>query len=345
VSCSVVSKLYDITIKIVDTETFEELEEGKVGEIWINSPSKALGYFGQIEKTKEIFQAKISKTLPTSTTPFSSTSSCVNDEFTFSDATTVDYLRTGDLGFLLDKHLYICGRLKDMIIIRGRNIYPQDIEMSCENTDLADVSSQEVNGEEVVKLRKGCTATFSIQICGEEVIVFVAELNVKCNDESKLNNIILKLRQVVEIEHSVPLSVVCLVEPRTIAKTTSGKIARQWVKKFYLENTLKLLMAWSDIDSSSSPLSSPPSLYRNDNNDDVVSSCSIKYLKDRKEIFAVSNEVGIEPQGLPHNIVLIEVFFFFYRNLNYFVETKLIFIIIIYLFIVTDYYHISIYFI
>jgi len=216
-------------VKIVDADSFEALVEGKVGEIWINSPSKAIGYWSLEEKTIETFRAKLSN---------------INNN--------VEYLRTGDLGFLYEKHLYICGRLKDLIIIRGRNIYPQDIEKTCELTHTEN-DDENINDKNATRLqiRKGCSAAFSISVNGNECIVYVAETVEKNNDEKLLNELISNIRKNVVKNHSVSLSVVCLIEPRSVPKTTSGKIARQWAKKFYLSNNLKYLKIWSELDSLS----------------------------------------------------------------------------------------------
>ena len=127
-------------VKIVHTETHEVLSEDLVGEIWIRSPSKAAGYFGRPQQTKEDFDAHLK------------------------DGGDVGYLRSGDLGFLHNEELFICGRLKDLIIVGGRNYYPQDIEATAEaSTDL---------------LRPGCSAAFTIDPTheGGEEVALVAEL-------------------------------------------------------------------------------------------------------------------------------------------------------------------------
>ena len=128
-----------VDVRIVDREACEELPPGKVGEIWISSESKAAGYFGQPEESKEDFDAKLK-------------------------GTSKGYLRTGDLGFFHNKELFICGRLKDLIIVGGRNYYPQDIEATAEMSSPA--------------LRGGCSAAFTIDPSrqeGEEVAL-VAEV-------------------------------------------------------------------------------------------------------------------------------------------------------------------------
>lgn len=129
-----------VDVRIVDPENLLERKEDQVGEIWIHSGSKAAGYYNLIEETQKDFFATMN-----------------NDE-------TVQYLRTGDLGFLHKDELFICGRIKDLIIIAGRNYYPQDIEGTAEScSDL---------------LRPGCSAAFTIDpISGDsEQVALVAEL-------------------------------------------------------------------------------------------------------------------------------------------------------------------------
>ena len=129
----------NVDVRIVNIDTLEELDEDLVGEIWINSPSKALGYYKMSEQTSHDFHAKIDGV----------------DEHT--------YLRSGDLGFIHNGELFICGRLKDMIIVAGRNYFPQDLEATCES-----VSSL---------IRPGCIGAFSVSDDdAEEQVVLISEL-------------------------------------------------------------------------------------------------------------------------------------------------------------------------
>jgi len=136
----------NVDVKIVNTETLEALPEDQVGEIWIKSPSKAAGYFGKPELTMEDFHAQLKISTESN-----------GDE-------NDGYLRTGDLGFMHKEELFICGRLKDLIIIGGRNYYPQDLEATAEaSSDL---------------LRPGCSAAFTIDPTheGGEEVALVVEL-------------------------------------------------------------------------------------------------------------------------------------------------------------------------
>ena len=120
----------DQRIVVADPETREEVLPGAEGEIWVAGPSVAQGYWGRPEETAATFGARLA-----------------------GDAEGTPFLRTGDLGFFLDGELYVSGRLKDLIILRGRNHYPQDIELTVERSHPA--------------LRPGCGAAFSVDRDGE----------------------------------------------------------------------------------------------------------------------------------------------------------------------------------
>ena len=130
-----------VDVRIVDRESCQQLPEGSVGEIWVNSSSKAAGYFGKPDESKEDFHGHLA-----------------------GESGNGGYLRTGDLGFLHNDELFICGRLKDLIIVAGRNYYPQDVEYTAEASSGL--------------LRPGCSAAFTIDPTrddGEEVAL-VAEM-------------------------------------------------------------------------------------------------------------------------------------------------------------------------
>ena len=200
-----------VDVRIVNRETCQELPGGRVGEIWVRSPSKAAGYFRKGAETEEDFQAKING----------------ND---------LSYLRTGDLGFMHNNELFICGRLKDLIIVAGRNYYPQDIEATAEAT-----SDQ---------LRPGCSAAFSIDpTCegGEDVALVMELREVPSQTEAatfcdKLAN---QVRAAINEEHSLGISQIVFLRTKTVPKTTSGKIARAWCRKGLLGGTLQVVFVKS----------------------------------------------------------------------------------------------------
>lgn len=147
------------------------------------------------------------------------------------------YLRTGDLGFLHKEQLYICGRIKDLVIVGGRNHYPQDIERTAEDAAVGQV-------------RPGCSAAFSIgNVSGDkgeyERVVLAMELRdpVPSGDtlKSTCEGVVAKVRGEVFKEHSLSLFCIVILKPRTIPKTTSGKIQRAKTQKCFLAKSLQEL--------------------------------------------------------------------------------------------------------
>lgn len=191
-----------LEIVITDPATLMPCPVGKVGEIWIKGTSVAQGYWKKPEITEETFRAYLA------------------------DSGDGPFLRTGDLGVLVARQLYIVGRLKDLIIIRGRNYYPQDLER---------VSEASHSG-----LRAGNVAAFSVDIDGEERLIIVQEVNrtaLRCLDiETAMGAIARAITEECEI---TPYAVV-LVFPATILKTSSGKIQRLATRSAFLDGTLKI---------------------------------------------------------------------------------------------------------
>jgi acyl-CoA synthetase (AMP-forming)/AMP-acid ligase II len=196
----------NVDIRIVDRETSTELAEDTVGEIWIQSDSKAAGYFEKPQETKEDFHA------------------------TLEGAVDGGYLRTGDLGFLHNQELFICGRLKDLIIVGGRNYYPQDMEATAEASNNS--------------LRPGCSAAFTIDPTakeGEDIAIMMELREVPKDVKAVCEPIVEDIRSIILQEHSLRLSDIVLLKPKSVPKTTSGKIARAWCRKGYLANTLDVV--------------------------------------------------------------------------------------------------------
>ena len=140
------------------------------------------------------------------------------------------FLRTGDLGFLHDRELYVTGRLKDLIIIRGLNHYPQDIEQTAELSHTA--------------LWPGCSAAFSFEVEGEERLVIVQE--VQRNRAIDHKEIVDAVRQRVAEEHEVQVYAVALIRQGTIAKTSSGKIQRNACKRAFVAGKLEVEFEWRE---------------------------------------------------------------------------------------------------
>ncbi|MEY4518855.1 MAG: hypothetical protein RLZZ499_1454 [Cyanobacteriota bacterium] len=189
----------DLEIAIVNPETLTLCEHDRVGEIWVRGDSVAKGYWNRIEETEKTFQACLVE----------------NKEKSF--------LRTGDLGFLDDSgELFVTGRLKDLIIIRGRNLYPQDIELTAQRSH---------DG-----LRLGSNAAFTVEVDNEERLVVVQELEFRA--KPNLEEVITAIRQGVTEAHEIEVYGVILIKPGSIPKTSSGKIQRRATRNKFLEGTL-----------------------------------------------------------------------------------------------------------
>ena len=193
-----------------------------MGEIWVHSPSKAIGYWNQQELSDRDFHARIN----------------VNN-VSESESSQVGYLRTGDLGFYFQNELFICGRQKDLIIVCGTNHYPQDIERTAEN----------VIGNIV---RAGCSAAFSIQSEHNpetESVVFVVEIRNDMLGKDACISACKSIKDAVASTHGVSLTSVCLLKQRTIPKTTSGKVARSWCRKAFIAKTLDIIYQFENSES------------------------------------------------------------------------------------------------
>jgi natural product biosynthesis luciferase-like monooxygenase protein len=186
---------------IVDPQTFTRCADHGIGEIWLAGPSVAAGYWNREDETSATFGAH----LASGEGPF---------------------LRTGDLGFLAEGELFVTGRQKDLIILRGRNVYPQDIELTVEQGHPA--------------IRPGCVAAFALQVDGEERLALVAEIDPARVGES-METVTEKIRHAVADEHAVNVHVVALVVPRSILKTSSGKIQRSACRQALLAGALEIL--------------------------------------------------------------------------------------------------------
>ncbi|MCU7495892.1 MAG: amino acid adenylation domain-containing protein [Ignavibacteria bacterium] len=191
----------DLKVIIVNPETGRRCPNGEIGEIWVSGASVANGYWKKREETLNTFHALTE-----------------NEK-------EGPFLRSGDLGFLDENgELFITGRKKDLIIIRGRNFYPQDIERTVEKSHPS--------------LRPSCVAAFSIEEGAEERLVVVQEISA---GESDPDEIIEKIRGAINEEHEILAYSIVLIKARTIAKTSSGKIQRQEIKKQYLSNSLGVI--------------------------------------------------------------------------------------------------------
>ncbi|MCH2245137.1 MAG: SDR family NAD(P)-dependent oxidoreductase [Crocosphaera sp.] len=197
---------FDKKVVVVNLETQTRCKKGEVGEIWVSGKSVASGYWNRPDATQETFQAYLA------------------------DTGEGPFLRTGDLGFKLNGELFITGRLKDVIIIRGRNYYPQDIELTVENCHPA--------------LRKNCSATFSAEIEDEERLLIVCEVKRTYLRKLNIDEIVREIRIAVSVENELEVDGVIFLKTGTIPKTSSGKIQRSACKQGFLEDTLTVVGQW-----------------------------------------------------------------------------------------------------
>ncbi|CAJ1933275.1 unnamed protein product [Sphenostylis stenocarpa] len=204
----------DIDIRIVDPETFEELlEDGKEGEIWISSPSAGIGYWGREELSQKTFRSELHNRPGRS------------------------YTRTGDLGRIIGQKLFITGRIKDLIIVAGRNIYSADVEKTVEtSSDILRPGCCAVIGvpEEILSAKGISTPDGSDQVG----LVVIAEVR---DGQPVTKDVIEKIKTRVVEEHGVNVASIKLIKPRTISKTTSGKIKRFECVKQFSDDTLSLI--------------------------------------------------------------------------------------------------------
>jgi 8-amino-7-oxononanoate synthase/acyl carrier protein len=191
---------------VVDPDTHVRLPDDRIGEIWVISPSVGLGYWQKKEATEQTFQARLSN-----------------------EPTKGPYLRTGDLGFVLDGELFVTGRLKDLIIVRGVNRYPQDIEITAEKSNPRVIQSG--------------VAAFAVDLQGRERLIIVAEVERARNVD--WNETIAAIRRDVTAEHELPPDAVVLVRYGSIPKTSSGKIQRHACREEFLEGQLQVVAQWT----------------------------------------------------------------------------------------------------
>ena len=184
-------------IRIVAPDTRQTHPEGRVGEIWVSGPCVAAGYWGRPEESESTFRARTAK--------------AGEDEDTS--------LRTGDLGFLHHGELYVTGRIKDVIIRKGRNHYPQDIELSAEHA--------------VPGLHPNCAAAFSCDDLTNERLVLVVEADGRVLKRFDAGTLRLRIREAVREKNRITPDDILVVRRGMVPKTSSGKVQRSTCKKRY----------------------------------------------------------------------------------------------------------------
>ena len=197
VSCG--KPLDGVQVRIVHPETRRELREHEIGEIWLAGKSTCRGYWNRPELTSEQFGCAIAH----------------------NPADTNRYLRTGDLGFFHEGELYVCGRIKDLIIIHGVNYYPQDIE------SIVEAAAKQI--------RTGCTVAFDVDE-GGELLVVVAE--VKRPDDLPDPA---EIARAIRTQYYIEPQTIAFVRQKSIPKTTSGKLARSRARELWLAGEMQVI--------------------------------------------------------------------------------------------------------
>ncbi len=185
----------DECVVIANPKTRERCAGDEVGEIWVSGPNVATGYWKRPEESARTFHARLAD----------------------GDGS---FLRTGDLGFIKDGNLFVSGRLKDLIIIRGRNHHPHDIEHTAERSHAALVNN--------------AVAAFGVEIAGAERLVVACEVRRDHQRRLDVESIAASVRQAVAEEHEVELTALVLLKPASIPRTTSGKIQRHRCRQAYM---------------------------------------------------------------------------------------------------------------
>src|SRR3569623_625827 len=198
------------TLRIVDPAQAIPVDEGHVGEIWLRGPSIAQGYWQREAASAETFRA-------------------------YTREGEGPFLRTGDLVFVLDGRLYVTGRSKELIIVRGRNHYPQDIEQPLQASDAA--------------CAPGFGAAFAVEMDGEERVVVVQEVQ-----RTRLRTLdapaaIAAAKAAVAAVHEVPLHDVLLIGPMRLPKTSSGKIQRRRARELYESGSFERIGAAAVVET------------------------------------------------------------------------------------------------
>jgi acyl-CoA synthetase (AMP-forming)/AMP-acid ligase II/acyl carrier protein len=191
-------------VRVVNPTSRLALPDGQVGELWVQGPNVARGYWNRPAETEVVFRAHLA------------------------DSGRGPFLRTGDLGFHYQGQFYLTGRLKEVMVFWGRNVYPQDVEMTAWSCHPS--------------LKQNACAAFAYEAGGIERLAIVQE--VARPGKLDLDAIASSVRQAVQSEHQVPLSALVFIKPGTLLKTSSGKVQRNLVRDRFLANELTVIREW-----------------------------------------------------------------------------------------------------
>jgi acyl-CoA synthetase (AMP-forming)/AMP-acid ligase II/acyl carrier protein len=207
--------LGDQEVRVVDPHTFEPCLDGHIGEIWVSGASVAQGYWNHPEELWQTFGGRLAD----GSGPF---------------------LRTGDLGAFDQGELFVTGRAKDLIIIRGRNLYPQDVERTAQQAHKA------------VDLG----AAFALEVDGQEQLVVVHQV-AREHRRNDMTPVLRAIRAAVVEEHDVDPYQIVLLRPGGVPLTSSGKVQRSRCRELLAANQLEQLAAWTQSASSTAPANDP----------------------------------------------------------------------------------------
>ncbi|MGJ5178592.1 AMP-binding protein [Bradyrhizobium oligotrophicum] len=196
------------TLRIVDPESCRPVADGVVGEIWLAGPHVALGYWRNAEQTRASFGVRLAD-----------------------GSDDVAYFRTGDLGFVDAGEVCVTGRIKDLLIIRGRNHYPQDIERT---VAMAHPSLQPADSG----------AAFAVLRDGSEHPVVVHEVRRTALRRLDGDQVVSAIRTAVAEEHGLALDAVVLLQPPTLPRTSSGKVQRRECARAFAARELAEVFRW-----------------------------------------------------------------------------------------------------
>lgn len=196
-------------IRIIHPETLEPCPPDTIGEIWINSKSVSRGYWNQPEETQEAFVS-------------------------LSADSSKRFLRTGDLGFIHNEALYVTGRIKDLIILYGKNHYPQDIETSLKYCSFHDILGNNV--------------AFVVSKNNEYLLTIVCELRHQQFETDELEALCNRIVELIYHEHTLEVSQIILVRRNAIPQTTSGKVKRRLCKELINNSELPIIHSWNLTD-------------------------------------------------------------------------------------------------
>ncbi|WP_256252122.1 fatty acyl-AMP ligase [Streptomyces sp. yr375] len=194
----------DTRVRVVDPVTHRAAGPDEVGEIWVSGPCVTAGYLGREEESERTFRARIAGA-----------------------EADGPFLRTGDLGFVRGGDVFVTGRLKDVIIVKGRNHYPQDLEHTAESSHAL--------------LRPGSAAAFAVDDGARESVVVVVEGDSRVGRYASADEVTTAVREALRHHHRIDVSDVVLIRRGTLPKTTSGKVRRRPCREQYEAGTLAML--------------------------------------------------------------------------------------------------------